>query len=243
MFRLFGILLVGLVFAGCQTTPSSDNIGDAVKTTLNSKHCGNDIGTKLMCAAGGILGGMAGDAIFDGSASSRNSGPRVLKSTKPVDSYSIFVRKMTDTKMCKVWLTSKTHSPELQKEVNRRGLSCVVNEDSQSAQFVSSKNLSQSSSPSGKLFATTSNIKICSNALYLNGSWRENSNLYVQEAKRRGLSCGVSEASSQSTTSSSTSSDNSSPSKLDKAKSTCTDIGFNAGTEKHGECVLKMWES
>ena len=29
---------------------------------------------------------------------------------------------------------------------------------------------------------------------------------------------------------------------LDKAKSTCTDIGFTAGTEKFGECVLKMME-
>tara|TARA_B100000900_G_C20199239_1_gene561148 strand:- start:49 stop:627 length:579 start_codon:yes stop_codon:yes gene_type:complete len=28
--------------------------------------------------------------------------------------------------------------------------------------------------------------------------------------------------------------------KLDKAKSTCTELGFRFGTEKHGECVLKM---
>ena len=28
--------------------------------------------------------------------------------------------------------------------------------------------------------------------------------------------------------------------KIDKAKSTCTDLGFTAGTEKHGECVLKV---
>jgi hypothetical protein len=47
MFRLFGLLLVGLVLAGCQTTPSSNNIGDAVKTTLNSKHCG-DLGRTLI---------------------------------------------------------------------------------------------------------------------------------------------------------------------------------------------------
>lgn len=31
-------------------------------------------------------------------------------------------------------------------------------------------------------------------------------------------------------------------SKLNKAKSTCTDLGFTAGTEKHGECVLKMMD-
>ena len=34
----------------------------------------------------------------------------------------------------------------------------------------------------------------------------------------------------------------SSPSKLDKAKSTCTELGFTAGTEKHGECVLKLMD-
>jgi len=33
-----------------------------------------------------------------------------------------------------------------------------------------------------------------------------------------------------------------SSSKLDKAKSTCADLGFTAGTEKHGECVLKLMD-
>ena len=65
---------------------------------------------------------------------------------------------------------------------------------------------------------------------------------YVKEAKRRGLSCGVSEASSQPTTKSSTSSTTSTPSKADKSKAFCKDIGFTAGTEKFGECVLKMMD-
>jgi len=42
----------------------------------------------------------------------------------------------------------------------------------------------------------------------------------------------------QKTTKPSTSS-----SKLDKAKSTCTELGFTLGTEKHGECVLKMMDN
>ena len=42
---------------------------------------------------------------------------------------------------------------------------------------------------------------------------------------------------------SSTSSSSPSTSKLDKAKSTCTELGFTAGTEKHGECVLKMMDN
>jgi hypothetical protein len=42
---------------------------------------------------------------------------------------------------------------------------------------------------------------------------------------------------------SSTSSSFPSTSKLEKAKSTCTELGFTAGTEKHGECVLKMMDN
>jgi hypothetical protein len=68
--------------------------------------------------------------------------------------------------------------------------------------------------------------------------WQE----YVKEAKRRGLSCGVSEVSSQPTTQSSTSSTTSTLSKADKSKAFCKDIGFTAGTEKFGECVLKMMD-
>ncbi|MDC0644972.1 hypothetical protein OAP53_01720 [Alphaproteobacteria bacterium] len=32
-------------------------------------------------------------------------------------------------------------------------------------------------------------------------------------------------------------------SKLDKAKSTCTELGFTPGAEKHGDCVLKMLDN
>jgi len=33
------------------------------------------------------------------------------------------------------------------------------------------------------------------------------------------------------------------PMDIDKAKSTCTELGFTLGTEKHGECVLKMMDN
>ena len=36
---------------------------------------------------------------------------------------------------------------------------------------------------------------------------------------------------------------NFSSSKLDKAKSTCKELGFELGTEKHGDCVLKLMEN
>jgi hypothetical protein len=35
----------------------------------------------------------------------------------------------------------------------------------------------------------------------------------------------------------------SSSTKIDKAKSTCADIGFTAGTEKFGDCVLKVMDN
>ena len=45
-----------------------------------------------------------------------------------------------------------------------------------------------------------------------------------------------------STSTSATTTASSPSSKIDKAKSTCTDLGFTAGTEKHGECVLKVMD-
>ena len=58
---------------------------------------------------------------------------------------------------------------------------------------------------------------------------------YVLEAKSRGLSCGVTDNTPAPTITSS--------SKLDKAKSTCKEIGFTAGTEDYGKCVLKMMDN
>ena len=51
----------------------------------------------------------------------------------------------------------------------------------------------------------------------------------------------VSQAPSADTSTTTTTSTTSS-SKIDKAKSMCADIGFTAGTEKFGECVLRMMD-
>jgi hypothetical protein len=67
------------------------------------------------------------------------------------------------------------------------------------------------------------------------GTWEK----YVKEAKSRGLKCDV----NLSTSSPSSATPTSSSSKIDKAKATCTDLGFTAGTEKHGECVLKVMDN
>ena len=66
---------------------------------------------------------------------------------------------------------------------------------------------------------------------------------WIDEAKRRwgedyGTKCQNILGASQRPIASSSAS-----SKMDKAKSTCTDLGFTAGTEKHGECVLRVMEN
>ena len=58
-----------------------------------------------------------------------------------------------------------------------------------------------------------------------------------------GLCQETSISSPNSASSSTSSTPASSSSKMDKAKATCTDLGFTAGTEKHGECVLKVMDN
>jgi hypothetical protein len=45
------------------------------------------------------------------------------------------------------------------------------------------------------------------------------------------------------TSSSSSSSSSSTNSKLNKVKSLCTELGFKSGTEKHGDCVMKLLDN
>ena len=82
-------------------------------------------------------------------------------------------------------------------------------------------------------FDNLTDVQICHSATK-NGSWKTSNSRWanhVAEAKRRGLSCGVGEKASDNI---------SQLSKLEKAKSTCTDLGFTAGTEKHGDCVMRL---
>jgi hypothetical protein len=58
-----------------------------------------------------------------------------------------------------------------------------------------------------------------------------------------GVLTGTANRNSNTSSSASSSSSSSSTSKLDKAKATCTELGFTAGTEKHGNCVLKMMDN
>ena len=58
----------------------------------------------------------------------------------------------------------------------------------------------------------------------------------------RGVSSSFRSRDAENNASSTSSTTASSSSQLDKAKSTCKDIGFTAGTEKFGECVLKIMD-
>jgi hypothetical protein len=77
-------------------------------------------------------------------------------------------------------------------------------------------------------------VQICDLATKPNGGWESTNGRWanqVSEAKRRGLDCGVEKEAIDIT---------SKFSKLDKAKSNCTELGFKLGTEKHGDCVMKL---
>jgi len=87
-----------------------------------------------------------------------------------------------------------------------------------------------------------SNDFVCSMALNNNGKWdsKKSSIIYVKEAKRRGLSCGVNENKEKAINTAT--SQNKITNKTKDAENKCTEIGFTKGTEKYGDCVLKMLE-
>ena len=105
---------------------------------------------------------------------------------------------------------------------------------------------STNSSSSGEKSCFDGNVSVCTSEQLCNRATSRRTGVqqwdslkqfqpYVAEAKSRGLTCGVGDGSSDT--------NNSSTSKLDKAKSTCTELGFTLGTEKHGDCVLKMMDN
>ena len=77
------------------------------------------------------------------------------------------------------------------KEAKRRGLSCGVNSDNAA--------LDDGICGFGNFSACTSN-ELCKKATNESSKWQSASNLYVKEAKRRGLSCGVTTTASTSKT-------------------------------------------
>ena len=89
-----------------------------------------------------------------------------------------------------------------------------------------------------KKIRTETDELVCSFAAD-NGEWYLGYPKYVEEAKRRGLSCGTDKDSTPATISPITIS-SSIEDKTSKAEEKCTSLGFTAGTEKHGDCVMKL---
>ena len=204
MFRLFGILLVGLVLAGCQTTPSGDHLGGAIKSTLGSKSYGNDIGTNVLAIAAGAIGGAATDTVLNGDASSKTtsstSNAKIIFPRKKVK----VVERMNNKEICKIIRTAKRPNVlfAAKKEIERRSLKCDA--IGGSAVTLNSKLTSQ-------FYASMSEKSICSLAS-VKGKWSNYNTGHVLEAKRRGLSCGVGETSTTQIASSSTTTQSGTPS-------------------------------
>lgn len=79
---------------------------------------------------------------------------------------------------------------------------------------------------------------ICSFAAQ-NGQWSDNYPRYVEEARRRGLTCDADNKNVSSTTSPLIDTPSATTGMV-KAEKKCTSLGFTAGTEKHADCVMKL---
>ena len=67
--------------------------------------------------------------------------------------------------------------------------------------------------------------------------WNSAMKSLKEEAEKRGLDCSVGQITGKKTSTDSSTSESMS---LDKAKAECASLGFTAGTEKHGDCVMKL---
>ena len=69
--------------------------------------------------------------------------------------------------------------------------------------------------------------------------WNSAMKSLKKEAEKRGLDCNVGQITGQKTITNNSTSESMS---LGKAKAECTSLGFSAGTEKHGDCVMKLMD-
>lgn len=139
---------------------------------------------------------------------------------RDLDCYVIF-QEASDLDICKknVKLYLPNMNESYDNEITARNLDCSI--------FIAQE---------------WSNDFVCSMALNNNGKWdsKKSSIIYVKEAKRRGLSCGVNE--NEENTINGATSQNKISNKTKEAEDKCAEIGFKKGTEKYGDCVLKMLE-
>jgi hypothetical protein len=106
-----------------------------------------------------------------------------------------------DEEMNNIW---NINSKKFVDEAKRRGLTCGVSERS-STQVSSSTSNTSTQTNIPEFIYNLNEFQLCDLATY-NNKWSERFHLHVQEAKRRGLTCGVNESSSTQVASSSSSS-------------------------------------
>ena len=177
MFRLFSILLVGLVLSGCQQTTRIANdtricekAAYAGKWDMSYRNRHNVAEARRRGLSCGV-----------GETTQTASAP------VPSDAFVSF----SDAALCNLatlagkWETRHFYKRHI-KEAKRRGLSCGVGETTQTA----------SAPVPSDAFVSFSDAALC-NLATLAGKWetRHFYKRHIKEAKRRGLSCGVGKAS------------------------------------------------
>jgi len=137
----------------------------------------------------------------------------------------------SDKHLCSMAISGKDKSWEqnpkfypIVNEAKRRGLDCGVKEEK------------QNSNNSSKIYSSSFNeIKKNSSDFLVCQRFGKYKGEYMKEAEKRGLNCNSDEGKKDYKL-------NSINSKTKGAEGKCTEIGFKKGTEKYGDCVLKMIE-
>ena len=241
MFRLFGLLLVGLVLAGCDPERTylysnsntgtkimvSDVIGVAKPQNLfrgsNPERIASSTDGYVCSSATKTLGGMAGEIIWDSNYTDWID--EAKRRGLDCDVGNKFATYNDDALCTNIRLYQ---NPNAEMEAKRRGLSCAAITTTAAPAEIAQSNL----------IWKMGDGTLCNKAL-IEGQWdtRPAFIRYVQEAKRRGLSCGVSDASTTQTASATTAQSNTSTSvKVDDSSN-----AFNAFDDEK-LCFYASWK-
>jgi hypothetical protein len=172
MFRLFGLLLVGLLLSGC------------------AEYVALELAVAAANSVGSPSSSKSSNSSSNKSSSIGDTTAKVGQSSTSTYALCNLATKL-DASGNKVWDLSPNFA-KTAKSLQNQGVDCGVNETS-TTQIASSKTfVLDRTNPS--FFTNMDNKYICMIAKNRN-AWSKTHPNYVQEAKRRGLSCGVSEAS------------------------------------------------
>lgn len=133
------------------------------------------------------------------------------------------------------------------KQMANLTLPSVSKSGLQSPAAIEAKKTKRQNCFSGEMASCTADM-LCNRATagqWVNGeriiAWEEEARWrpYVAEAISRGLDCGVRETNTVEAAATEPTTIGAS-NKMTKAEEKCTSLGFTAGTEKHGDCVMKL---